>query len=114
MTRMRHPRQFDGKHLEFLRQLPCVICLDNTATEAAHIRFADRSVAKPMTGMGRKPDDAFALPLCGKHHREQHTMNERAWWQSQGIDPVKTALALWYWRGDVDACCVVVANARQM
>jgi hypothetical protein len=39
--------------------------------------------------MGRKVSDRFAVPICRLHHRELHRHgNERAWWQSQGIDPL--------------------------
>ena len=33
-------------------------------------------------GMGIKPDDKWSMPLCFKHHTEQHNYQkgERAWW----------------------------------
>lgn len=99
----RQPRKHDAGHLQFIRGLPCVICGDDTTTEAAHVRMVDRTVAKPMTGIGIKPDDKFTLPLCGKHHREQHGMSEREFWQAHGIDPVKRALALYAVSGDHEA-----------
>lgn len=96
-------RQRDNNHLDFIRALPCVVCGDQTTTEAAHIRFADRRLGKRQTGMGEKPDDAFTLPLCGSHHRDQHTGNERAWWQGREIDPIPLALALYRVSGDHEA-----------
>ena len=46
--------------------------------------------------MGRKVGDRFAVPICRLHHRELHRRgNERAWWQSQGIDPLVSAADLW-------------------
>ena len=46
--------------------------------------------------MGRKVSDKFAVPICRLHHRELHRRgNERAWWQSQGIDPLGAAAMLW-------------------
>ena len=46
--------------------------------------------------MGRKVSDKFAVPICRLHHRELHRRgNERAWWQSQGIDPLLIAASLW-------------------
>jgi hypothetical protein len=42
--------------------------------------------------MGEKSSDKWALPLCGKHHREQHSMNEREFWASYGIDPFALAM----------------------
>jgi hypothetical protein len=96
----RHPRRFDPDHLAFVRTLPCVICGDDTTVEAAHVRMMDPTVAKPMTGIGIKPDDMFTLPLCGKHHREQHAMREATFWEQHGIDPVKRALAIYAVSGD--------------
>lgn len=88
-------RNHNTQHLAFIRQLPCVICGDNTTTEAAHIRFASRRAGKRATGMGEKPDDCWTVPLCGRHHREQHGMNELMFWTESEIDPIFVALALW-------------------
>lgn len=98
--RQRNPRQFDDAHLKFIRGLPCVVCGDDVTVEAAHVRMPDPSVAKPLTGIGIKPDDRFTVPLCGKHHREQHTMREFKFWEGVGVDPVKKALALYSVSGD--------------
>jgi hypothetical protein len=100
--RQRTPRQKDSGHLAYLRQLPCCICLDHTSTEAAHIRFTEPKVAKENPGMQQKPDDRFAVPLCGRHHREQHSGNERAWWNGYKIDPHFLALALHNASGDTE------------
>ncbi len=100
--RQRQPRQFDDAHLRFIRSLPCVICGDDVTVEAAHVRMIDPTVAKPMTGIGIKPDDMFTVPLCGLHHRDQHLNNEREWWATHGIDPVKCALALYAVSGDYE------------
>ncbi len=96
----RRPREKDDAHLSFLRGLPCVVCGDDTTTEAAHVRYADPRIAKPNSGLQAKPHDRFALPVCGRHHREQHTHKERAWWESKGIDPIFYALALYGCSGD--------------
>jgi hypothetical protein len=46
--------------------------------------------------MGRKVSDKFTVPVCRIHHRELHRRgNERDWWESQGIDPLKMAATLW-------------------
>jgi hypothetical protein len=91
----------DPRHLAFIRTLPCIVCKERTETEeAAHVRGKDPSIAKPMTGMGIKPPDFYTLPLCGQHHRDQHEMNEREFWEEAGIDPVKKALALYAHSGD--------------
>jgi hypothetical protein len=110
--RYRHPRERDEKHLAFIRQLPCLCCGNDIETEAAHIRFADRTVCKRQTGKAEKPDDAFTVPMCGRCHRRQHDMNEREFWRGEGIDPIRVALALWKWSGDGDACAVILVAAR--
>lgn len=110
--RYRNPRERNEAHLKFIRNLPCLCCGNDIETEAAHIRMADRTVCKRQTGMAEKPDDAFVLPMCGRCHREQHTMNEREFWRRKGIDAIKAALALWYWTGDVDACLVIIEATR--
>lgn len=92
--RQRQPRQKDARHLDFIRSLPCCICGDNTATEAAHIRTEHRGHGKRYTGMQEKPSDAWTVPLCNKHHREQHEMNEMIFWGNYRIDPFMLAITL--------------------
>ena len=98
---MRTARRHDEKHLEFIRGLPCIRCLDNTGTEAAHLRRADARIAKPITGLGIKPDDRFVLPWCGKDHRRQQAIGEKTFWD--GCDPELWALALYSVSGDQEA-----------
>jgi hypothetical protein len=50
---------------------------------------------KRSTGMAEKPSDWWAVPLCGKHHREQHAMNERAFWKVFNVDPIRVAAFLY-------------------
>jgi len=104
-------RQKSDAYLSFIRLLPCVICGDNTSVEAAHIRFADPRAAKRPTGMGERPDDVWALPVCGDHHRLQHTANERLFWERAGIDPIFIALALNRIAGNCELGTVIVENA---
>lgn len=99
---IRQPRQKNDRHLDFVRSLSCVVCLDNTATEAAHVRYADRKAGKRPVGTGEKPDDRWTVPLCGDHHRDQHKHNEREWWLSQGINPIMVSLALYGASGNHD------------
>ncbi len=115
-TRQRQPRERSETHLAFIRQLPCLLCPDthNTSTEACHVRMADRSIAKPITGIAVKPDDRFTLPMCSAHHRQQHENgNERDYWQYAGIDPIKTALALWSVSGDYERGAEIVSASRE-
>jgi hypothetical protein len=98
----RSPRQKDEAHLKFIRGLPCCVCGNNIETEAAHVRMPDPTIAKPLTGLGIKPDDKFTVPLCGDHHRTQHANKEAVFWSRWGrnCDPVKLALALYAVSGD--------------
>ena len=91
-------RRRNEKHLQFIRGLPCIRCLNDTATEAAHLRRADARIAKPITGIGIKPDDRFVLPLCGKDHRRQHAIGEKNFWVD--CEPELWALALYSISGD--------------
>ena len=46
--------------------------------------------------MGRKVSDLFTVPICRLHHRELHRRgHERAWWESQGPNPLAVAATLW-------------------
>jgi len=93
MLRQREPRIKDNKHLDYIRSLPCCVC-GGIDTEAAHIRTGSLAHGKNPTGMAEKPSDKWALPLCNRHHREQHAMNELEFWKSYGIDPFITAIRL--------------------
>ncbi len=93
--RQRMPREKDNKHLDYIRSLPCCICGEDTTVEAAHIRTGAPEHDKPHTGMAEKPSDRWALPLCGKHHREQHAFgNELEWWKCHGLNPFALAIML--------------------
>jgi len=58
--------------------------------------------------MGRKVSDRFTVPIRRLHHRELNRRgNERAWWESQGIELLSIALALW---GNTHAVVSAAAN----
>lgn len=84
-------------YLDLIRQLPCI--LSGRPSEAAHVRYADPSHGKDITGMGRKPDDCWTLPLCPELHRLldgcQHDSDERKWWKQFGFDPLHVCKLLW-------------------
>ena len=106
-------RQHNEKHLKFIRQLPCVVCGDNTTTEAAHIRHHDERAAKRHVGLGEKPDDAWTVPLCGACHRRQHTMNEREFWRGVKVDATFVSLALWNASGDMERGEIIINANRK-
>lgn len=107
---LKHTRQRDEAHLDFIRGLRCCIC-QHPGVDACHIRFSDASVAKFNAGVGAKPDDLWTVPMCRKHHDEQHSMNEREFYLRYGIDPLRLALALHRVSGDHDAGEQIVACA---
>jgi len=84
------PRRIrDKEHLRFVATQPCLIC-ERKPSDAHHIRFAQ------LRALGRKVSDEFTVPVCRTHHREIHRHgNEQAWWQRTGLDPLRSAAALW-------------------
>lgn len=95
-------RSFD--HLALVRLLPCLYCGVEPCGEAAHVRMASAAFGKS-SGLQKKPDDCWALPLCASDHRNakhaQHNRNEQEFWDSLGINPVRAASDLWDARGDL-------------
>ena len=82
-------RERDREHLKFVAAQPCLVC-GRTPSDPHHIKFAEQRT------MGRKVSDRFTVPICRLHHRELHRRgNERAWWESQRIDPLRIAATLW-------------------
>lgn len=98
--RIKNPRIHDEGHLRFIRDLSCVSCMDNTSTEAAHLRSGSLKHGKRETGMGEKPSDCWTLPLCSACHREQHDVGERDFFEELRIDPFVLAPALHRVSGD--------------
>ena len=102
-----------AKHLAFLRELPCIACGAQPPCQAAHVRKGTDG------GIGTKPSDKFALPLCGPSggsegcHTKQHHTGEVSFWSALGIDAVDTALRLWTISGDLAAGNRIVFRARQ-
>lgn len=109
----KRPRIKDERHLNFIRQLPCVCCGNNIETEAAHIRTGALFYGKRDTGGQEKPDDKWTLPLCNRHHAEQHKGNELAFWKRYGIDSFVLALTLYAHTGDTDTAEQVIARQRE-
>ncbi len=112
-VRQRRPRLKDEKHLDFIRSLPCAVCHDNTATEAAHLRMASIEYDKRECGKAEKPNDHWVTPLCGRCHRSQHEHREETWWSIQGIDPFKLCSALCGVSGSYEKGLEIVLNARE-
>jgi len=109
-SRSKQPRQNANGHLAFIRELPSLVP-GAGPVEAAHIRYGDPRYAKPKVGMAEKPDDKWVVPLCAGEHRRQHSMNEREYWSSVGIDPVLIAALLWAHTGDESAAIQIIHRA---
>ena len=108
----KRPRVKDSTYLAWLHSLPCLVT-GIRPVEAAHVRYGDPRYGKRPTGMQEKADDRWAVPLCPAEHRRQHTMDERAYWQSVGIDPLQVALALKGVEGDNTMAELIIKNARK-
>lgn len=108
----KHPRIKDPAHLDFIRSLYCASCADNTSVEAAHLRAGSLKYGKRETGMGEKPSDRWALPLCSLCHREQHSGDESLFWALRGINPWVLALTLYSVSGDAEMASEVLDRCR--
>src|SRR5262245_37326900 len=84
------PRRYRNReHLRSVAKQPCLIC-GRKPSDPHHLRYLQPRA------LGRNPTDEFAVPLCRVHHRAVHRVrDERAWWRTAGIDPIKVARKLW-------------------
>ena len=96
-----------GQHLAFVRQLPCVACGKAGPSEAAHVRTGANG------GVGVKPADRYAVPLCNACHALQHCVGELSFWSALRIDPLNVSLRLWTISADLKAGERMVFRARQ-
>jgi hypothetical protein len=101
-------RQVDEPYVSMIRWLPCVVCghyphSEAELCDAAHVRYGDAHACKPITGIAIRPDDKWVVPLCADRprsgrkgcHMRQHSLgDERAWWESKRIDPIRLCLDL--------------------
>lgn len=107
----KRPRQSNDAHLRWIRTLPCVVT-GKFPVEAAHVRYAAPAYGKRETGKAEKPDDRWTVPLSPEMHRQQHSSNERAFWETHGIDPCRVALALYAVSGDDEQAAIILRHAR--
>lgn len=90
------PKRRPTKKPDFIRWLhllPCAVT-NRFGVEAAHVSYADPWYACYGRGKGTKVPDLFAVPLHPDEHRRQHTGNERAYWETAGINPHELSLCL--------------------
>lgn len=75
-------------HCSHIRSHECVACgcAERGQIEVAHVRLGSH------TGLGQRPDDWRAVPLCKSCHREsasaQHNVGEASFWKALGKDPM--------------------------
>lgn len=74
------------RHLRHVRSHACVNCDASAPIEAAHVRIGSDA------GMGRKPSDYYAVPLCKECHFTQHGCGERTFWEGKPVDAIIAAL----------------------
>jgi hypothetical protein len=100
----------DPDYLAEVRQCPCLHC-GMEPCEAAHVRMSSAAYGKT-SGLGRKPADEWALPLCAEHHRlarnAQHNQGEQVFWHGLGINPLMVCTLLHAQRGDLVAMRAVI------
>lgn len=100
----------DAAYLALVRQCPCLHC-GMEPSEAAHVRMSSAAFGKA-SGLGKKPADSWALPLCAEHHRLardcQHSGSEHVFWDSIGVGPLVVCELLYAQRGDLVAMRAVI------
>lgn len=95
MTNFKQKKIRSEKHRRFIASLPCLKCGDSPC-DAAHVRIGTGG------GMGLKPSDCYAVPLCRKHHQEQHSGGERTFWGKK-LDRLDDLMnALYAKSGDIE------------
>lgn len=113
-NRQRQPRVKDKNHLRFIATLPCLVCGLEGSTQACHVRFADLERGKRETGKAEKPDDKWTVPMCFKHHAEQHSMNEETFWEQQEIDVLAVCEALHDVSGHYEKAALIIAYPKRL
>jgi len=111
-TDRRQARIEDEAHLAFIRKLPSLIS-GQQPCEACHVRYGDPKHRKRKTPTRRRPDDAWTIPMTSAEHNLQHSMNERAFWERAGIDPLEVAHQLYQVSGDLEAGRAIIEKARR-
>ena len=64
-------------------------------------------------GVGIKPADRYAVPLCASCHANQHRVGELTFWSALRVDPLNVSFRLWTVLADITAGERIVFRARQ-
>ena len=105
-------REKDARYLDFVRSLPCIVT-GREQVEAAHVSYPEPRYGKLGRGKGAKESDCWAVPLDPDEHRRQHSMGEREYWQSVGIDPCIVAALLYAAYPSRDRALLVINNIKR-
>lgn len=97
-------------YLALIRQCPCLHCGMDPAGASAHVRMQSGAHNK-RGGIGKKPADKWASPLCREHHELQHKIGERQFWHNLGISPLIVCERLCAQRDDLVAMRAVILSA---
>lgn len=113
--RQRQPALKLAKHLAFVGSLPSIVP-GHEPVQVAHVRYADDLFGKKISGMQSKSSDFWVVPLAADQHRRQHSMAERAYWTSVGINPLIIAPLLFAYgqADDWSAAHIVIRHAREI
>lgn len=111
VPKMRLIAPADADYLKDVRECPCLSCGLDPCGEAAHVRFASAAYGKA-SGLSKRPEHKWAVPLCGEDHRlaktAQHNRGEQEFWHALGINVLATATSLYAQRGDLVAMRAVI------
>ncbi len=99
-------------YLDFIRSLPCIVTRGEPV-EAAHVSYAEPRAGKLGRGKSAKESDCWAVPLSPEEHRRQHSMGEREYWDSVGIDPVVIAAFLHAAYPNRERALLVINNIKR-
>lgn len=81
-------------HLRWVRGFYC--CVMGRAGHECAGNIEAHHVKESMDGgMGVKPSDEFAVPLCSLAHAELHTSGETSFQAKHGVDLLAVAATLW-------------------
>ncbi len=69
------------KYLDWLKTFPCVCDCGRPASEAHHVKLIS-----VLGGMGTKPSDAVAVPICRQCHNAIAERGERALFNTWSVD----------------------------
>jgi hypothetical protein len=72
----------EARHLAWLREQGCCIA-DSQCSGPIHAHHVRRGTG---CGMGKKPSDLFAVPLCASHHALGHQIGWQTFEAEYGID----------------------------